>query len=237
MIKTKLLGTVSLVAALALGVAYAQAPPPPGQQPSPPDPGQQEGGPPPGGQASGQPWPIAFVESIEVLRSKGGRDIVIARGLVTSQGWSQPTLMPINNGAPVDGVLDLLFQAHAPAGAAPLGQFMEVDALLPIGLSHPYKAIRVRSGDNALTLKQVPGYVEVKKLKNDCAKCIGKYFVAKGGTAPAGISADNIVKEEDLLWEVRVIRPHQGIPNYTLNPNRLTIVLSDDGRISDAGWD
>jgi hypothetical protein len=227
-----LLGTVSLVAALALGVAYAQAPPPPGQQSSPPG---QEG--PPQGAQTGQPWPIAFVESIEVLRTKSGRDIVFARGLVTSQGWTNPSLIPINNAAPVDGVLDLLFQAHAPAGAAPLGQFMEVDARLPLGLEHPYKAIRVRSADNALTLKQVPGYVEVKKLKNDCSKCIGKYFVAKGGTPPAGISPDNIVKEEDLLWEVRVIKPNQGIPNYTLNPNRLTIVLSDDGRISDAGWD
>ena len=237
MTRTTLLGTVSLVAALALGVAYAQAPPPPGQQPSPPDPGAQQDGPPTGGQASGQPWPIAFVESIEVLRTKGGRDIVIARGLVTSQGWAQPTLMPINNGSPVDGVLDLLFQAHAPAGAAPLGQFMEVDALLPLGHQHPYKAIRVRSANNAVTLKQLPGYAEVKKLKNDCANCLGKYFVAKGGTPPSGVAADNIVKEEDLLWEVRVIRPNQGIPSYQINPNRLTLVLTEDGRISDAAWD
>jgi len=45
------------------------------------------------------------------------------------------------------------------------------------------------------------------------------------------------VKEEDLLWEVRAIKHNQGIPSYTLNPNRLTIVLTEDGRISDAGWD
>ena len=114
---------------------------------------------------------------------------------------------------------------------------MEIDALLPLGHQHPYKAIRVRSAANALTLKTLPGYAEVKKLKNDCGKCLGKFFVAKGGTPPAGVPADNIVKEEDILWEIRVIKPNQGIPNYTLNPNRLTLVLSEDGRISDAGWD
>jgi len=114
---------------------------------------------------------------------------------------------------------------------------MEVDALLPLGHQHPYKAIRVRSAANALTLKTLPGYAEVKKLKNDCSNCLGKYFVAKGGTSPGGVSADNIVKEEDLLWEVRVIRPNQGIASYTVNPNRLTLVLTEDGRISDAAWD
>ena len=95
----------------------------------------------------------------------------------------------------------------------------------------------MRSAANALTLKQLPGYAEVKKLKNDCSNCLGKYFVAKGGTAPSGVSADNILKEEDLLWEVRVIRPNQGIASYTVNPNRLTLVLTEDGRISDAAWD
>src|SRR5207344_1338339 len=97
-------------------------------------------------------------------------------------GWSQPHLVPITQGASIDGVLDLLFEANAPQVPAPLGGFTEIDAILPIGHDHPYKAVRVRSAANALTLKQVPGYAEVKKLKNDCTKCVGKYFVAKGGT-------------------------------------------------------
>jgi hypothetical protein len=177
------------------------------------------------------------VASVELLRTKDGRDIVLARGLVTSKGWTQPTLIPINQGTPIDGVLDLLFEATSPAAPAALGEWMEIDALLPLGHQHPYKAIRVRSGSNALTLKTLPGYAEVKKLKNDCSNCLGKYFVAKGGTPPSGVSPDNIVKEEDLLWEVRVIRPNQGIANYTVNPNRLTLVLTEDGRISDAAWD
>jgi len=242
MTRSILLASVSLVAALALGVANAQTPPggqqgqlgaaPPGAQGNAPPYGQ------PGAAApEGQPWPIVFVASVELMRSKDGRDFVFVRGLVTSKGWSQPNLIPINQGTPIDGVLDILFEASSPAAPAPLGEFMEIDAMLPLGHQHPYKAIRVRSAANAVTLKQLPGYAEVKKLKNDCSNCLGKYFVAKGGTAPAGVAADNIRKEEDLLWEVRVIKPNQGIPSYTLNPNRLTLVLTEDGRISDAAWD
>ena len=245
MTRSMLFATASVAAVLAAtlalgGVASAQTPPPAGQ---PAAPGAPAPGAPGYGQAptpavtEGQPWPIVFVASVELLRTKDGRDIVVARGVVTSKGWSGPNLIPINQGAPIDGVLDLLFEANSPATPAPLGEFMEVDALLPLGHEHPYKAIRVRSAANALTLKTLPGYAEVKKLKNDCAKCLGKYFVAKGGTPPAGITADNILKEEDLLWQVRVIKPHDGIPSYTINPNRLTLVLTDDGRISDAAWD
>src|SRR5438105_1846232 len=247
MTRSMLLATVSFAAALAVGAAAltqvsAQTPPAAGQQAAPgtqgaPQPGAAGYGPPSGPATEGAPWPIAFVATVELLRSKDGRDFVVARGLVTSKGWSGPNLIPINQGAPVDGVLDLLFEANSPATPAPLGEFMEVDALLPLGFQHPYKAIRVRSGSNALTLKTLPGYAEVKKLKNDCSNCLGKYFVAKGGTAPAGVAADNIVKEEDLLWEVRVIKPNQGIASYTVNPNRLTLVLTEDGRISDAAWD
>jgi len=237
MTRSTLFASVSLAAALALGAAYAQTPPAGGQQAAPGAQGTPGYGQPSGPATEGAPWPISFVATVELLRSKDGRDFVVARGLVTSKGWSAPNLIPINQGAPIDGVLDLLFEANSPAVPSPLGEFMEVDALLPLGLQHPYKAIRVRSASNALTLKQLPGYAEVKKLKNDCSNCLGKYFVAKGGTAPTGVAADNIVKEEDLLWEVRVIRPNQGIASYTVNPNRLTLVLTEDGRISDAAWD
>ncbi len=246
MTRSMLFATVSLAAVLAAtlalgGVASAQTPSAPGQPPGAPGaPGAQPGAPGYGqapAAAEGPPWPIAFVASVELLRTKDGRDIVLARGLVTSKGWSQPNLIPINQGTPIDGVLDLLFEATSPAAPAGLGEWMEIDALLPLGHQHPYKAVRVRSGSNALTLKTLPGYAEVKKLKNDCSGCLGKYFVAKGGTTPTGVAADNIVKEEDLLWEVRVIKPNQGIANYTVNPNRLTLVLTEDGRISDAAWD
>ena len=41
------------------------------------------------------------------------------------------------------------------------------------------------------------------------------------------------------IWAVpiRVIRPTDGIPNYVYDPNRLTLVLTEDGRIADAAWD
>jgi hypothetical protein len=252
MIRPTLLAAASLAAALALATAYAQAPQggPPPQGGQPPG-GQPQGAPPPGGAASygdqqnnggganeGTPWPVIFITGIDVVRAPhNGRDIVVAHGLVSSSDWRSPVLVPITQGKPSDGILDLLLQAHAPQKPGPLGEFMEVDAILPLGRGHPYTGIRVRSASNALTLKGLPGHAEVKKLKNDCGKCVGKVFVAKGGTAPAGVAAADILREEDLLWEVRVIKPRDGIQSYTLNPNRLTLVLGEDGRIVDAAWD
>ena len=246
MTRSTLFATVSIVAALALATAYAQAPPaggPPQGAPGSAPGGPQAGAPPEGGsQTSGAneatAYPILFVTGIDVLRApQNGRDIIVAHGLVSSSDWRSPVLVPITEGKPVDGVLDLLLQAQAPQRPGPLGAFMEVDAILPLGHGHPYTAVRVRSASNALTLKQLPGRAEVKKLKNDCGKCIGKYFVAKGGSAPANAPAAEVVREEDLLWTVRVIKPRDGIHSYTLDPNRLTLVLSEDGRIVDAAWD
>jgi hypothetical protein len=247
---TTFLATASLLAAFALSAAHAQTPPPAsGGQPSAGGPvGYPPGNPPGGGvlqegenhgsNTIDNSWPAVFAISVELIRSeKSQRDFVIVRGLVTSTGWTQPQLTPINEGTPIDGVLDLLLEAVPPTKPAPLGEFMEVDAMLPLGHDHPYKSVRVRSANNSVTLKAIPGYAEVKKLKNDCTKCIGKHFVMKGEAVPAGVPAADILKEEDLLWEVRVIKPHDGIHSYTLNPNRLTLVLTDDGRISDAAWD
>jgi hypothetical protein len=227
--------------------APAGQPPQAGQQTQA---GQQQGapsGPPPEGaeSAGGPPWPVLVVTSVETLRShiKGHLEIIRVRGLVTSDGWGEPHLLPITQGEPLDGVLDLIFQAHSPSGAMPLGPFMPVEAILPIESGHPYKAVRVRGSTNAVTLKTIPGYVEAPGYaesagpKEDCAKCLGKYFVAKGANPPAGVPADQIVREADLPWMLRVIKPDDGVPSYTFNPNRLTLVLSDDGRIVDAAWD
>jgi hypothetical protein len=170
-------------------------------------------------------------------------EILRVRGWVTSDGWGEPHLLPITQGEPLDGVLDLIFQARAPGGAAPLGPFMMVEAILPIENGHPYKAVRVRGSTNAVTLKTLPGYVEAPGYaeaappKEDCAKCMGKYFVAKGANPPAGVAADQIVREADLPWPLRVIKPTDGVANYAYDPNRLTLVLSEDGRIVDAAWD
>jgi hypothetical protein len=114
---------------------------------------------------------------------------------------------------------------------------MAVEAILPIAHGHPYKGIRVRSGYNAVSLKTLPGFAEVAPPKEDCAKCLGKYFQARGAAAPAGQAAGTVVKEEDLPYPLRIIRPADGIPSYEYEPNRLTLVLSEAGQIVDAAWD
>ena len=267
MTRSKLFALATLLAASLLSAPAAPQQPPPaagarppaappaaaGQQPQagqPPQAGQQQGaqqagGPPQPEGIEGPPWPVLVVTSVETLRShiKGHLEIIRVRGLVTSDGWGDPHLLPITQGEPLDGVLDLIFQAHSPSGAQPLGPFMPVEAILPIEAGHPYKAVRVRGSTNAVTLKTIPGYIEAPgyaegaAAKEDCAKCMGKYFVAKGANPPAGVAADQIVREADLPWKLRVIKPNDGVPNYTFDPNQLTLVLSEDGRIVDAAWD
>ena len=206
-----------------------------------PPPGYGQGAPPSGssGPQTVTPFPITIVTSVEVLRSErtGGLEIVRARGLVSSSGWQSPHLIPITRGEPVDGILDLIFQGVVPTNPAELGPFMPFEALLPVSTGHPYKGVRVRSGTNAIVLKTLPGYAEIVAPKEDCAKCRGKFFVAKGAQPPAGAPADSIVREADLPWTLRVIKPTDGLPSYAFDPNRLTLVLSEDGRIVDAAWD
>jgi hypothetical protein len=242
MTRSTLFALASLLCAGLLGAstqAQQQQQPPGGQPPA----GQQApsyGGPAVGSPpASGSPQPVAFVTSVEVLRSDraGGLDVIRVRGVATSNGWGQPHLIPITAGQARDGMLDLIFLAVSPGGAQPVGPFMVVEAILPVETGHPYKGVRVRAGNNAISLKALPGYAETPAPKEDCAKCLGKFFVAKGANPPAGAAADNTVREADLPYPLRVIKPTDGIPSYAFDPNRLTLLLSEDGRIVDAAWD
>ncbi|MBM3646830.1 MAG: hypothetical protein FJX11_03465 [Alphaproteobacteria bacterium] len=230
------LAALTAAGLLAVPAHAQQAAPPATGTPSAPYAGQPVGPPP---SAGGPPWPVVYVTSIEVLRSdrNGGLDVVRVRGVATSPSWGRPHLIPITQGAPRDGLLDLVFQATAPSGAAGLGPFMTIEAILPIATGHPYKGVRVRGGNNALSLKAIPGYIEVPAPKEDCAKCLGKYFVARGASPPAGVAADMIVREADLPYTLRIIRPTDGIASYAVDPNRLTLTLSEDGRIIDGAWD
>ena len=106
MTRTKLFALASLVAAGSmLGAAQLsaqQGPPQGGPQGGPATP-QQSGPPqsqPPGQPSEGRPYPVMFVTSVELLRSErtGGIDIVRARGLVTSNSWTSPHLLPITVG-------------------------------------------------------------------------------------------------------------------------------------------
>jgi hypothetical protein len=182
--------------------------------------------------------PILAVTSVEILHSTHNPDLAViaARGLTTTDGWQNGTLVPLTSGTPADGVLDLVFVAQAPADASAPGSYGPIQAVLPIP-EMPFKAVRVRSATNTLTLKDLNGYVEAKGPTETCGPCVGKQFVAKGATAPAGVAADDTVHEEDLPANSRILKPTDGISDMRPNPNRLTIVIGEDGRIVDAIWD
>jgi hypothetical protein len=61
--------------------------------------------------------------------------------------------------------------------------------------------------------------------------------VAKRAAAPSGVASGDIVKEEDLGTPVRVIKASEGLAKLDADPNRLTLVVGDDGRIALAVWE
>jgi hypothetical protein len=183
--------------------------------------------------------PVFRIVSVEVLRSSHGTplDIIRVRGLASTPGWEEAELIPLTRGTPKDGILELVFVARAPAEAVEAIGFEPIEAIFPIEASHPYKGINVHSASDSLSLSQLPGYAEGKAGGEDCSKCVGKVFVAKGAATPTGKSAAEVVKEEQLPPISRVIRHSDGIPSADSNPNRLTIVVSKDGTIASAIWD
>jgi hypothetical protein len=183
--------------------------------------------------------PVLRIVSVEVLRSSHGTplDIIRVRGLASTPGWEEGELVPLTRGTPKDGILELIFVARAPSEAVEAVGFEPIEAIFPIEASHPYKGINVHSASDSVSLSQLPGYAEGKAGGEDCSKCVGKVFVPKGAVAPAGKSAAEVVKEEQLPPISRVIRHSDGIPSADSNPNRLTIVVSKDGTIASAIWD
>jgi hypothetical protein len=183
--------------------------------------------------------PVFRIVSIEVLRSSHGTtlDIIRVRGLASTPGWEEAELIPLTRGTPKDGILELVFVARAPAEAMEATGFEPIEAIFPIEASHPYKGINVHSASESLSLSQLPGYAEGKGGGEDGSKCVGKTFVAKGAAVPAGKTAADVVKEENLPPMSRVIRHSDGIPSAESNPNRLTLVVGKDGTIATAIWD
>jgi hypothetical protein len=183
--------------------------------------------------------PVLRVISVEVLRSSHGTplDIIRVRGLASTSGWEEAELIPLTRGTPKDGILELVFVARAPAEAMEATGFEPIEAIFPIEANHPYKGINVHSASESLSLTHLPGYAENKAGGEDCSKCAGKLFIAKGAAMPADKSAAEVVKEEQLPPMSRVIRHSDGIPSADSNPNRLTIVVSKDGTIATAIWD
>jgi hypothetical protein len=184
-------------------------------------------------------FPVMAISSVEILRSEHtpAVDVILVRGLTSADGWTAGTLVPISRGTPIDGVLDLVFVAQAPQDSAATTGFAPIYAMLPLDAGHPYTAIRVRGASNTVMLKTLPGYVEAKSPSEACNPCVGKQFVAKGAAAPAGTPASEVVQEEKLPAHVRVLRPADGVDDMRPNPNRLTLVIGEDGRIVDAVWE
>jgi hypothetical protein len=61
--------------------------------------------------------------------------------------------------------------------------------------------------------------------------------MARGGTPLAGVNAEQVLREDALPPNTRIIRATDGISDVSRNPNRLTILVGEDGRVIDAGWE
>jgi hypothetical protein len=224
--------------ALLLSVALASTGLAQNTQPAP---GQTEGaGGPSAAQTSSEiSAPVLHVKSVEIIRSAHAPviDIIRVRGVVSTVGWEEAELIPLSRGVPTDGILELIMVARAPSEAADAKGFEEVEAIFPLETNHPFKGVNVHSASDSVSVTQLPGYTEGKSSAEDCSNCVGKTFVAKGAGTPAGKSASDLVREEQLPAATRIIRPSEGIPSADSNPNRLTLILNKDGKITAAVWD
>lgn len=238
--KMTLATTVLLVLTMMCTELNAAPTPAPSESPrvgAPPAPGPAGNGPPEEDHALHAP--ILHISSVEVMRSAHGPalDIIRVRGLASSSGWEEAELVPLTRGIPADGILELILVARAPSEAADADGFDVVEAIFPLETNHPFKGVNVHSASESVFVSTLPGYTESKSTGEDCNKCVGKTFVAKGASGPAGRSASELVYEERLGAPVRVIRPNEGIASADSNPNRLTLILNKDGKITTAVWE
>ena len=182
--------------------------------------------------------PVLFITSVEVLQTtlEPKQAIIKVRGLTGSRGWSQPMLVPLFQGDPLDGILDLQFIAQTPDQTYKAEGFVPIYAIFPLdpGDKLP-KGIRVRGVSNVLLLSDLPGNIETTITKEDGSAAVGKKFAPKG-TAQPGTAG--VVREEDMPRNFRVIPPKKGVAGITHNMNRLNLVLGEDGQtITWAFWE
>jgi hypothetical protein len=200
--------------------------------------GPQAAAPGPGAEAA-ERWPVLAVTSVEVVHTHSKPEIsaIVVRGLTSSEGWDNGQLVPLSHGTPTDGVLDLVFVADAPGDASDASGLSPMHAVLPLSADHPFKAVRVRGATNVVLLKELQGVTEAQPPKDPCNKCVGLYLLPEGGSAPAGVPASQIMHEKDLPEYARIIHATDGIAEMSRNPNRLTVMVGEDGRIVSAAWD
>ena len=180
--------------------------------------------------------PLLYVTSVEVLRTSTDPrlDIVRVTGLASSQGWSDPELVPTFAGKPLDDVLDLQFIATSPLQSQAADGFVPIGAVFTLDEQHPFRGVRVRASENTIEVKPIPGLKQADITVDSCKDCIGKKF-AERGQAAAGQAG--IARQEDLPKVLRWINPSRGIRGITHNPNRLNLILGDDNTIVQAYWE
>jgi len=183
--------------------------------------------------------PVLWIMSVEAMSSTHGPtlDVIRVRGITSTDGWEDAELVPLTKGTPPDGMLDLAFVAQPPSNSTSPSKSPVIEAVFTLEPGHPFKGVRVHGATNRITLKAIPGYAEAPPPPGDCTDCVGKYFVAKGESAPAGVSSGNVIHEESLPKILHVVKPTDGIGKLDSDPNRLTLVIGDDGRIVIAVWD
>jgi hypothetical protein len=170
--------------------------------------------------------PLLAASTLEVSQA-GGLIRIRVHGLASSDGWSEATLVPLVHGVPSDGVLDLVLVAEPPAEPMQANGFLHMEATLLIEQNYPYKAVRVRTATNVIALRSLPGKAEAPVAVVDCHDCIGRPLATNG--------ADG-VKPESLPKGTRILSPTDPIDDVQPNPNRLTLLVGDDGKIIDAVW-
>jgi hypothetical protein len=183
--------------------------------------------------------PVLWITSVEAMSSTHAPtlDVIRVRGITSTDGWEDAELVPLTKGTPPDGMLDLAFVAKAPLDSTSPSKSPVIEAVFTLEPGHPFKGVRVHGATNRVTLKTIPGYAEAPPPPGDCTDCVGKYFVAKGETAPSGVSSNEVIHEESLPKLLHVVKPAEGLGKLDSDPNRLTIVIGDDGRIVIAVWD
>jgi hypothetical protein len=180
--------------------------------------------------------PVLYVTGVQILRTTTDPklDVVSVTGLTSSEGWSSPQLVPTYAGKPFDDVLDLQFIAAAPAQSQLAGGFGAVSALFTLDPDQSFKGVRVHASENGIAVRQIPGSDSAAAQVNDCKDCLGKRF-APAGQAKSG--EQGVVRQEDLPKTLRVVRPTDGIRGADQDPNRLTLMIDDNGVIVEAFWE
>jgi hypothetical protein len=179
--------------------------------------------------------PVLYVTGIEIMHAtlEPKIDVVRVTGLVSSAGWSGPTLVPFFYGKPADDMLDLQFIATSPEQSQKAEGFVPITADFTLEAGNPFKGVRVRGYGNALEIKQMNGSVQAQIKTNDCKECVGKKFVEKG----QGQAGPGVVFAGDLPPDYRPIGPTHGVKGQVHNPNRINLILDDQSKIVMVFWE